>query len=602
MASFAQKFASKKQASGGNSIQEEIILESMKQATEDLAAQVSQETSSVGNVESILARGSKSLAPDTKSAEEALLEQELEENSLEKLLGAIELATTPEELSALMQQYEELLASWSERASLLRSEKHLKEYLSIVAALSMLQKMMQNPDLLLSGKKIAEMLQTNLKSQQQNINDLARQMQAQNQKLHEQTQALTKQLSQTEKSLQASIEALKKDPGKLSPEELQATLKQLQESLKQVQELKEKTVNGKPLDFKEMLEGLQKIHAQNQKLIESGKLSETALQAMRQSQQSLQQTLQQTNIIQQLQKNVSALQAAQVQQISQNASQVIQAQLSTLASKMNNQALSPEARGQVTLEQKQLQNQVQKEYAKDPSVLASRPAEKTSEISQKLQGAGVLSDAATRNSNILQQQMALKTALPLHVSVAVEMSRGSVAQQVAMQQSQASARESLKVATSAQHASQVQQVQTSQQSHTAAVTQQVFSAARQPVVQQMQQAVQTGQIQQQVTLQAQTQAARDSQPNNVVQIASATQHQAQQGQVAVQQFQATNTPRDSKSDEAREAANLASTRGGSSVDDDVKTSFLEKCNCKKHQGHLSQVVQSKENLSHNLGI
>lgn len=336
MVLFAQKFAPKKQESDGNSIQQEVILDAMKQAAEDLAVQVSQETSSAANIESIL--DNKIVAPDTKTEAETLLEQEIETNSLEKLLGALEVASSIEELSALMQQYEELLVSWSEKASLLRSDKHLKEYLAITAALNMLQRVLQNPELL-KGKQLSELLQSSLKLQERSIADQAKQMQAQNQKLHEQVQAFTKQLSSVEKSLLASIEALKKDPCKLTSQELQVTLKQLQESLKQVQEIKEKIVNGKPLDFKEMLEGLQRIQTQNQKLIESGKLSELVMQTMRASQQSLQQVMQQTNVVQHLQQNISALHAAQMQQVKHNAGQIMQVQINTLiADKINTQS------------------------------------------------------------------------------------------------------------------------------------------------------------------------------------------------------------------------------------------------------------------------
>ena len=319
--SFVEKLA-KRTGDFVNNIEHKVIKESSQQAEEDLAKQVSEATSSQSNIyPSYVVKKNKDnqiIERENKSEGEASLEREIEKNSLEKLLGSIESTTTPEELSALMQQYEELLASWSERASLLRSAKHLKEYLSIVAALSMLQKMMQNPDLLLSGKKIAEMLQTNLKSQQQNINEQAQKMQVQNQKLHEQTQALTKQLSQTERSLQASIEALKKDPGKLSPEELQATLKQLQESLKQVQELKERTATGKPLD----LNVLQNIQAENQRLNAqlsgSGNLSETQFQAMLNSQQSCVDATNAAKFVQTLQKDISKFQSPPIDKSSRD--------------------------------------------------------------------------------------------------------------------------------------------------------------------------------------------------------------------------------------------------------------------------------------------
>lgn len=549
MASFVQRFASKKKESGGNSIQQEVILEEMRQAQEDLAVQVSQETSSVENIQAILTRSSKSITPDTKSEQEALLEQEVEENSVEKLLKAIELATSPEELSALMQQYEELLAGWSERISSLRSEKHLKEYLAIVAALKHLQKMLQNPDLLLSGKQIAETIQASLKSQQQAIESQAKLMQAQNQKLHEQTQLLAKQLSQTGQSLQAAIEALKKDPGKLSPEELQATLKQLQDALKQVQELKEKTANGKPLDFKEMLESLKKIHEQNQKLIDSRKLSDTALQAMRQSQQSLQQTIQQTNVVQQLQQNISALQASQVQQLSQNVSQIMQTQIAALmGDKAVLQTLSLEAKGQVSPDQKQSSHQAQ----------ISKFAVRSQETSTF-------------------RDMAMKSALPNQTGVISEITRNNTA----MQQSQTAthAPEMAKQTVTAQSA----QVTAGQ--HQA--VQHLSEATRQPII--MQQMQPTIQVQQ-----AQQSAGRDSQPNNVIQITSAMQqqHQARQEQAAERQSQVSNAPREAQISEERKTSFAESYRRESSASKDVGESSSRVCKC---ANHVERAEQSKTN-------
>jgi hypothetical protein len=335
-----------------------------------------------------------------------LVGQEIEENSLERLLKSIELAVSPEELSALMHQYEELVASWGDRASKLRSEKHIKKYLSIIAALTMLQKMLQNPDLLLSGKKLAEILQTSLKSQQQVIESQAKTMQAQNQKLHEQTQQLTKQLLGIEKSLQNAIEALKKDPGKLTPQELQDNLKQLQETLKQVQELKEKAVSGKPPDFKEVLENLQKTQQQHQRLIESDRLGDIALQSILQSQQQITQTLQQANLVKQLQENIIRLQAPQIKQIRQNSSQVIQAQIATIViDKLPSQISSPEARGQTPLVEKLSLNQTQREPIKDPNILTSNIGERVSALSQRIQETNVSKEMAVINNNLTQQKV-----------------------------------------------------------------------------------------------------------------------------------------------------------------------------------------------------
>ncbi len=157
MSSFAQRFGLTTKDSGNNSIQQEIILETMRDAQESLAEQMSESTRSADNLASILTPQEENLAePDTDTL------------SLTQLLKAIDDVTSLEELSTLVQHYEELLQSWSEKAATLRSKEHLKEYLSITAALSMLQKMIQQPGFIV-GKTLSETLHTNLLTQQKPI-------------------------------------------------------------------------------------------------------------------------------------------------------------------------------------------------------------------------------------------------------------------------------------------------------------------------------------------------------------------------------------------------------------------------------------------------
>lgn len=225
MASFTQKFSANQADGGGNSIQQEIMLESMKAAQESLAAIISQETSASGNMERILGKTASSKHAPTATAigeEEASLEQEIEEHSLEIILEKIERARSPEEITEWLQEYEELLQSWSEKASALRNKKHLKEYLSIVAALAMLKTMTQHPELL-SGNALSEMVKTNVKSQQQFIEQQANKLQLQHQKIYEQQQAT----KQTEHTLQPTIV--------VQQQQVQATVSQLQNARQQQQ-------------------------------------------------------------------------------------------------------------------------------------------------------------------------------------------------------------------------------------------------------------------------------------------------------------------------------------------------------------------------------
>lgn len=541
MASFVQRFALKKKEGGGNSIQQEVILEQMHQVQEDLAAQISQETRSVENIQAILTLGSKSISSHTKSVQETLLEQEIEENSVERLLKAIELATSPEELSALMQQYEELLAGWHNKVSLLRSEKHLKEYLAIVAALSMLQKMLQNPDLLLPAKQITETIQNSLKSQQQAIENQAKLMQAQNKRLHEQTQLLAKQLSQTELSFQAALEALKKNPGNLSREELTAALKQLQDALKQVQELKEKTLSGNQLDFKEVLDSLKKIHEQSEKLIESGKLSETALHAIRHSQQSLQQTIQQTTVIQQLHKNISALQTSHILQISQNASNIMQMHIAALVGeKAILQALSLEEKGQILPNQKQ----------------SSNPAQ-ILELAARSQEANMLRD------------MEMKSSLSNQTRAMSEIARNT-----AIEQNQAAMR-----------ASEV--LEMTKQTITGTWQRAQVTAQQHQTVQHLSEATKHSSVQVQ---QAEQPARNNAQPNNIIQITSAMQYQTvRQEPVSERQSQLSNAPREAQISEERKTSFVESYRRESSASKDLAESSSRVCKCANHVERAEQI-------------
>ena len=225
--SFVQRFTKNKNEGSGNSIQQEIMLEDMSQAQEDLASLVSRNSSSTDNVEVILSQNSKNLAPDINGFEEQELEQDIEEHSTVKLLRAVELATSTEELTALTQRYEARLDNWNKKVSSLRSEKHLKEYLSVRAALTMLQSAMKNAELV-KGKPLSDTLQTSLKTQQQLISDQTKQLQVQQSKIHEQKDLLASRLSTMQKSLEITANALKKDPGKLKNQDILNNLRQLQ--------------------------------------------------------------------------------------------------------------------------------------------------------------------------------------------------------------------------------------------------------------------------------------------------------------------------------------------------------------------------------------
>lgn len=300
MVSFRQLFSfNKKEETSENSIFQGKVLNS--QVRHDLAQQVSKANSSVINIESIIdAKKERNISND-KTEAELELEQLLSNNSLDKLLRSIEMAKSPEEIAAIIKEYEELLSGLEEKISILRSDKHLKEYLSIKAALAMLQQMNIEA---IKGRQLAEILQNKLNSLQLSISEQARKMQAQSQKIHEQRLQIIKKLSDVEKALKASIEALQKDSGKLSPEELQAALKELQDSLKQIQNLKENALRGK-LDLAKTLDILQKVREQTKQLIESGKLNEHALRTMEQLQQALNKTLQQANAMKHLQSDMN---------------------------------------------------------------------------------------------------------------------------------------------------------------------------------------------------------------------------------------------------------------------------------------------------------
>lgn len=299
LASFAQRFGFGKEEGGGNSIQQEIILESMKEAQESLAKHISDATSSDGNIAAILSRSSISLTPDTnKTQEERLLEQEIEENGGDALLRAIEEANSPEALSQLLNRYEELVQGWSEKASLLRNEKHLKEYVAITAALSMSRRLMQQPELLL-GRRLSEQLQNALQSQRHVIEKQAVNIQAKTQQLHEQQQ-LTKNLSVVETSRQSIVDALKKDAGKSATQELQSNVKQ---------------------------------------------------------------TLQQSTPMQQIQENARTSQKLQAEQTKQSYIQSMQANTAALSvTKAQTSSISPQTTGQIQTAQKQSANQSQQAF------------------------------------------------------------------------------------------------------------------------------------------------------------------------------------------------------------------------------------------------
>lgn len=176
-ASFVERYATKRQDGSNNSKFQAIILEETKKAQEAMAAAISQANSSEANMTATLLQFPEHEAP--KSAEEAELEQAVDDKSVETLLKRIEAATSPEELTALLEEYETALAEWKEKITSLRSEKHLKEIFAIEAALNMLREMMKNPALQ-QGQQIAEQLRQGLQSQQQRIAEQAQRSLQQN--------------------------------------------------------------------------------------------------------------------------------------------------------------------------------------------------------------------------------------------------------------------------------------------------------------------------------------------------------------------------------------------------------------------------------------
>jgi hypothetical protein len=240
MSSFKQRFAEVKSDNDNNSRAQGIILEEILEEQEQLKAITPQETIPL---------------PEIEIDEEKLLGQEMDVYSVESLFESLEHSSSPEDVAAIISKYEGLMEEWGDKASLVRSEKNLKKYLTMTVALAMLQKMLQSQELI-SGKKLSENLQVGLKSQTINLSEQTQKLQLQNKRVMEQPK----------------------------PNLLKSVMHELQHSIKQIQLLKE---SPKPVEHKRYIEPVQKIHLLCHKLIESGKLPETTIHTLKQIRQHL---------------------------------------------------------------------------------------------------------------------------------------------------------------------------------------------------------------------------------------------------------------------------------------------------------------------------
>ena len=231
MSSFVARFKKDSDSqTGENSKQHGIMLESMRNADNDLANQVSEVNSINDPLAAAFVAGKESVAPNDKSQDELALEQQIDGIDLHDLLEAIKNASSPEELQELMAQYEALVSDLDEKKSILRSHSHIKKLLEIQAALAILQELSKNPAL--RGKKLAEMLKSQLQSMQGKISRQATQMLAQNMLL-----------ANLQKSVNAMLEAIKANPELATPELMQM-LEKMQAQLTDMQQGK---ISGKEM-------------------------------------------------------------------------------------------------------------------------------------------------------------------------------------------------------------------------------------------------------------------------------------------------------------------------------------------------------------------
>lgn len=331
--SFLQRFFSKKEDETNNSLQQEIILESMQEMQESMAEHVSEATSSTDNIKELLEnpQPSQPSIHSVDTEEEEWLQQSIDDNSEDTLLQAVKHAQSPDEIASIIDHYQSCLESWNQKAILLKKNKHLKEYLSITAALTMLVKLSQTTQIL-QGKQLHEAIQKNLSTQRQAIENQARMMQSQNNNLHNRQQQFNTQQQQMEQSLKATLAKQKNVTQSINPEQLQAILKQ-------TQALKESSRNNQSGLLAQLNKNLQTILNQQQNMIRANSDNQakdnTARLHNMQSQQQIQQTLRQSTQLQQLMRMQQQQHSTIITQLQQTSSAAIDSLVNSKISTIN---------------------------------------------------------------------------------------------------------------------------------------------------------------------------------------------------------------------------------------------------------------------------
>jgi hypothetical protein len=208
MSSFVKRFSKYKKETSDNSLQQEIILSDVKEAEEALAEQRSLENSSTDNTDNVHYVGQSNIVPDWEKQDffSTLFEQATEKKSLESLLVGIEQSLSPESLDLLLQYYKNMLQDWRQNMAHLRNKNHLKEYLSILSALSMLEHVMQRPDPSILGRQFAQSVRHAINVQQTIIEQQVDKIQSQIHKSHESNQQLNSSLLTAELLLKVMAE------------------------------------------------------------------------------------------------------------------------------------------------------------------------------------------------------------------------------------------------------------------------------------------------------------------------------------------------------------------------------------------------------------
>ena len=238
MASFVQRFGDIHENDGGNSIQQEIILES--EVPEGLEEHISLENNADSDIEDLLSRGSKNVAHDILSQEVERIGSLVEDDPEDSVLKEIEMTATPTGLEELAKKYEQHLLGWNQKVVDAKGQKHLKEYIAIAAAMAgilqrielpVMQMRMQQSmmSVLQSIKQAGQVTSHNiLQSQQlfqlqQLIAQSQRQLVAQGQQV------------QIQQSMIASIQQAQKLHHLSQNQHVQTQLQQVQQQQRQVQ-------------------------------------------------------------------------------------------------------------------------------------------------------------------------------------------------------------------------------------------------------------------------------------------------------------------------------------------------------------------------------